>query len=280
MLDAWRKTWDWKAECEALIRIVDPHSAARPVYLFDAGEARELVDMRRLCSTGLTSIALSARFRPLLQRRGEWKGDGFAVVIDVDRLTSPQHIDAVVLHEYAHDLQERHVERRFRRGDGDDATAAVLLYLANPSNPLPPLGWTADEPGSSWRPWHHHTGDFIRLCAHVAYRAQQRVRWMGDAWEVYGVEDARFLSHVRQYVRRLGDEPERLADSPLAELHDIDPPEPFARFAAEDLQDAERRFQVRRNNSHHSSAESTETRIETATEPVTVRGDSYALLLR
>ena len=270
MPDSWRTSLDWKAECEALIRIVDPHSAARPVYLFDAGEARELADVRRLHSTGITSIALSARFRSLLKIRGDWQGDGFAAVIDVERLPSPQCIDAVVIHEYAHDLLDREIEDRFRRGDGDDHTAVMLLMLANPDVPLPPPDWKGREDNPAWRPWHNHAGDFIRLCVHLAHRAQQRIGWLGDAWDVFSVtQNARGLSSVFQYTRLLEDEPERLADSPLSELLSIDPPASFASFAAEDLQDAERRFQAVRTRSEHVPTESPETRIETEAEPVT-----------
>lgn len=239
-MDAWPEKWNWKRQCTANIRAVDPASGAWPVYLLDHNEAAGVVDPEDFGCMACTSLIFSERFEPLLRRRGEWDGPGFVGVFNTEALTRRGVVgwEGIVFHEYCHDVLSRPVAELFRAGELPDDVSSLIAAAADGSQPLSPVGPTLDNT------LRDHNPDFIRLTLHVAHRAWKTLRWCGDALDIFNRQIA-FLSSTCGYEEAIGDEPARLAELPLAVIPDVEPPAEFIDFAEWDREQARRRYAER-----------------------------------
>ncbi len=216
-----------------MIRLIDPHSATRPVYLLDRNDGIGVFDPRAVDALAITGVFFSERFRPLLERRGDYDGPGFVAILDTARIGDWLVWQGIVLHEYVHDVQFRDFQKRLLAGDCDPSVMADFKSAADLGKPCP-VATAFDQELS------YHCGHFIRLAIHAAARAEQ-CGWLGDTWYVINPEQYH-LSDVREYERALGDEPQRLADLPLSEVDKLPPPAAYQDFAAADVENAKRRY--------------------------------------
>ena len=162
------ETIDWKYVATALIRAIDP-SYSGPCYLLEAQEASTKLDPR---TAGITWPYLDMALRDTLRARGEWKGRGFACLVDSRHpyhLATKSEGDALrrcvttTLHEYCHWIDrpdpwgESVIDDLFKLSP-DFAKAVEVPETIGPKDP-------------KQEPWHHHTGDkFGRLAMHAFIR--------------------------------------------------------------------------------------------------------------
>jgi hypothetical protein len=154
---------------ESLIRAIDP-LMDKPVYIVDAKD----VDDERLLSSGwiaCTGWLMDLQLRPTLERLGQWRGRGFAMLIRPELLPSGfRFVAGCVLHEYAHFVEDYN-EARYRKPiprwtkaearKADEFNSAVANFIATSALPA-----QAELPR-----WSGHELPFVRAAAHLAYRA-------------------------------------------------------------------------------------------------------------
>lgn len=273
MDDSWRSTYDWQADCAALIRAVDP-TCSRPVYLLDRDEpgVAAVFDPRRSHANGCTGIYFADRFRALLERQGEWQGPGFVAVLDVARIERPILVQGIVLHEFVHDIEQRELADRVRNGRCAPLTRTFYELVIRPDVPVP----TALK--SDHSQIREHAGRFLRLALHCAHRARQQ-GWWGDCWEIIDPQ-AYYLAWHGAYARELGDEPARLADLPLTEVDRLNPPAGYQRFADEDLDRALRRLDDETEHVRKLSVEDAAADIDHTADGEPLDIDSFVMALR
>ena len=83
-------------------------------------------------------------------------------------------------------------------------------------------------------PYNMHEWPFIRVCSHLAYRAQQmEVGWLDSPALAAGENYA--LSPFSAYVAALGDEPERMRKASFADIRGTAPPPEFQELWQRDV---------------------------------------------
>lgn len=217
---------DLFAYAREVLATVDPTVTA-PVYLVDAADAAAVLDTPKGIGA-FTAPLLSYRLKPILEARGEWNGPGFAAVVVPGWFETIRHLAAGVLHEYSHAAPyQTLLDAAFPCGLPDAAPA-----WAERTDRQVTLTTETEE-----RPWTHHGPDFARLAMHATHRLNAAGGAVDPAWVFTG--RWYLLSAADQYLAALGDEPERLASLPLAEVAKVEAPASFRDFAAADLARAE-----------------------------------------
>ena len=173
---------------------------------------------------------------------GRDRGPGPAVVVDErflceyakavargrfapPRLLAGQLFLGVVAHEYGHVLQTgwRHelaLEELPAYIVGAESMAEA--QLAQPPAPLTERPW----------PFAHHGAVFLRGVLHLHYRLRAA---LGIRFEPSFEADTYSMSSLWRYRSAIGDEPERMVDVPLQEIHGTLPPERFRELWKDDL---------------------------------------------
>ncbi len=228
------------ARAEALCRAVAPDLAGGPLYVALVRDLpSELRWPERL--EGLTTRYLDLTLRPTLERFGRWRGRGPAMIL------SPQAI-AADLAELGRPARRRCFMPVFL-GDALHELAHIL-DAGLMGGPEPPAGLVAfaalvlkaeldgvtaptDGPGSTV-PWRRHEAPFIRLAVHLAHRARACGVWL-QSTDVFDAAEYG-LSPTYRYSLALGDEPARLAGSPLADVQATPPPAAFVELWQADVQ--------------------------------------------
>jgi hypothetical protein len=160
----------------------------------------------------------------VLESRGDWRGNGFACVIDCEALatggaTLKANARDLTLHEFGHFLLEKPeagepiVERL---PTTEEVTKYRRLY---------------DLVAAEVVPWLDHELDFLRIMLHCWHRSLVRRRPLSErnilaAGATYG------LSPIRDYLavmRPIG-ELERYERTPLEEVAQTEPPAELVRF--------------------------------------------------
>ena len=180
----------------AILRSIAPDFAG-PLYLIDSGPGNPLGLQCVDGVVGMTNPHLDMTAKPFLQNRSQWKGRGFAAVID----RSGEKYFNTVLHEAAHycDLKWSHpaammCEQEFERDGWPEA-----LALARRS---PAVGVNAG--GKSCTRWHG--ARWVRAHVHLLFRATKaapglKLNYDGEvAGSYYG------LSSGGKYAVTLADE--------------------------------------------------------------------------
>ncbi len=201
-------------EAETLVRTVAPE--IENTYFVDAMEYR--VPDVGLGVGAYTSYLLDLQLASQLSDRGLWRGEGFAAVFFLDRLTHLQRfVSGAAIHEAAHYLC--FPARPQIAGDDleeSSATAAQIFALASEADV------TAAD---SHPPWHRHGADFVRASVHLWHRAQ-RVQPDLQPWHVdfssryYGLDEL-------AWVRVLADELAVMDRVPIREILTTTPPRDF-----------------------------------------------------
>lgn len=217
---------------EALCRAVAPDLAGRPLYVvLHADLPAEL----RVANgpAGLTTRHLDLILKPTLERLGRWRGRGAAMIVDPTAIAEAlAHRDwssrrrafapaimGVVLHELAHIL-----DADLSGGpepEPDLVVFAGLALAAELNGTTPPTNGPA-----ATIPWQRHEWRFIHTALHLAHRAAATGTRM-FATDVFDAAEYG-LSPTLQYVKALGDEPERLAACDFATIRATPPPPAFA----------------------------------------------------
>lgn len=206
-----------------------------PVYII--AKSRLPREFAALEQFGWTSPILDTVLQPHIR---QWQGRGPAMVVcddriratvdaaeaaDVARFLFVRQFITTAIHEAAHVL-----ERAFPYGpvmpetDVPQMSVRMIEALSGPaySGPKSPV------------PYNMHEWPFIRVCSHLAYRAQQmEVGWLDSpalaAGETYS------LSPFSAYVAALGDEPERMRDASFADIRATAPPPEFQELWQRDV---------------------------------------------
>ena len=221
---------------EATLRRLAPIDLANnvPIYVVQQN-SHPPVDLLLLDSLGSFHPQYDLTFQSWLDSCGRWLGRGPLLVLNdvAIRDVSPaedaeSNILGIALHEFAHalnvgfDLTERTaaeialIELR--------ASFAISRLNAAPPSTLPQT------------PWAGHDGHFIRVAAHLVFRAKRQ----GLAVELdqavnfsqYGLR-----SSGDEYFYALTGEFERFADAPLSTLRNHQPPAAFVWRWRNDLAD-------------------------------------------
>ncbi len=194
----------WKKQATELCRaVLGPEFSGRPIYILSAGEVPDwLAPAPGWC--GATNSSFDMLLAETLKARGEWKGRGFATVINFEggwRDDTPRERLETTLHELAH-----HVVAH--------AEADWLLHMpieAMPPDILAPTPKPLREMQDQYHhpenddPWRHHGLQFLRCCSLLARRASShgfpcRMRDLHVAGRGYG------LSSAKDYERAMGHE--------------------------------------------------------------------------
>ncbi len=220
-------TWKQRAG-DLIIRVVDPSFTA-PCYFLGVAEAAGKVDLAGM--RGITSPAMSHELRGVLERRREWRGAGFACVIDAAGCTDDEQRVAVVLHEFSHTILDPfNPVENLRQMMGETAFTAAMATREQPIGPR-----------ATARPWDGHGPDFARIAMHIAARA--RPTWKGSLCDLYPTDNY-LLPGPYSWMGRLEGEPLRLRHLSLAEIIKREPPAEYTQFAAVALEQAEQLFQT------------------------------------
>ena len=220
----------WKAVCEKWIRRIDP-TFTEPVYLLSARQATGVVEMSEIC--GLTGLGMAGDVRTALERRHEWRGPGFAAVIDLERISRTVELIGVALHEYTHYVESTAAAIPLATSMGRAAYHAVLSKPRDDeSMPI--------RPSSTKRPWDQHGPAFIHLAIHAEHRAWRAgCRAVLADWTYYE------LPSGWRWRGALGDEPARLAKLPMIEVAKHPWTDTYKQFSDEAVRTAEQSFTER-----------------------------------
>lgn len=167
-------------------------------------------------------VGLDQRLQPRLEELGLWQGPGDVVVVQAG--WSQQSADGelgTLVHELAHAIQ-------FREETLSPAEVAAFREVDQRRNDQARRGETVRFSAPSV-PWELHEADWIRAALHPARRAGVPEFLIGFAGPRYG------LSGGEEYIKALGDEPQRLAGLPVAEILKTPAPAAFDDLFAADV---------------------------------------------
>ena len=187
----------WFQSARALIRAVDP--CAPPIYIVSARMAKGVAELGPGIG-GVTRPLLSSELQVRLRKLGVWKGPGFATVLDLRPCQCREDLEAIVLHEYAHDRLRpaETIEAPFVAQFGREAfDRAIILPPADPHVKTTPANDHKMHPAA-----------FVRVCCHAVHRARA-AGWWGEASRVFAGWHYH-LPLLWQFGDELGDEPARL----------------------------------------------------------------------
>ena len=170
---------------------------------------------------------LDAMLQPELERQGQWRGSGLAIIVDHEsiRRTVPDPFDAercvigATLHEIVHWLDTP------ERPEPPPGTATER-YLEFVERCKPAPDYRASIPADFWG----HGASFVRIASHVWWRLchgggyVMRPDFLGFGAAYEGLET---LSRPIAYVTALDSEFEANRDRPLRTLASIAPPAAF-----------------------------------------------------
>lgn len=213
------------AEAEDLCRAIAPELADVPLYVVT--EAGDKV-------SGCYSLDKSLQCRPQLESERRWRGPGVCFTLHPQGIAGLQRrrssvrayrkrdfsavADSVAIHELGHAAADCF---RFIADPGSagalESQRARSRQVAN--------GEVTESGLAAPIPFFGHARDWIRACLHLNWRAQHLAGRTVFIEEIvnpiyYG------LSALPAYVKALGDEPERMANKPFAEI--MHAPEPLA----------------------------------------------------
>lgn len=151
---------DWKLFCSMTIDAVEPSLAGQPKYLLSDDEAFRI---DRSLATG-KSAAWTSRVLDLvlgehLTSTGQWRGRGFAAIVDPAKHSTLKEIASSVCHELAHWIDSGAqvgpvsdvVERSRQLLDSMRDSSDLLTQASKPA-------------------WHNHGARFVRASCHIATR--------------------------------------------------------------------------------------------------------------
>jgi hypothetical protein len=220
---------DWPAllsRAEALLAGAAPELAAVPLY-FVTASGTLFVDA---LVSGLTHPDLDRWLRADIGAR--WQGRGIAVLFNdgaegvagtVPPVLWAQHVACLAVHEVGHAVADRWGVTRAEAPEPSPQALALekrVLPLAAADlaeGELSPEGWASEFLG--------HGLDWIRAVLHLRRRIGARGTYLPAS---VCIGRRGWLSLAETYDGALGDEPEQLAERPLAEILDSPPPPPFA----------------------------------------------------
>jgi hypothetical protein len=206
------------ATVESLIRDIVPDVSDRAVYILDGRDWAVPIDLG-LAVSGFTSGMLDLTMASQLSQRGRWHGRGFCTIVFPDNMPShPRAIAGTILHECAHYLTLSDEVRTCEiQADIETASAIATALFCDAEN-------AAIVSEERRPPWHHHESDFVRACAHLAFRYCKRVEG-AFPWDLQ-FSRAYYGTCEMAFMRVLGPELQRMADEPIrAVLHEAPPPE-------------------------------------------------------
>lgn len=220
------------AQAEALARSVAPDVATGPFYVVLRPDLPPEYQGGVDGPLALTSRRLDLMLAPTLERQRRWRGRGPAILLDPAAIAAdaarrprssrrrvfPAVVIGVVLHELAHIVVAG--PRDDSEPDPDLIQFGRLTLAADlTGTEVPTNGPGADVP------WRGHEWPFIRVALHLAHRAAA----LGVPVAASDVFDARDheLSPTFRYVAALGNEPARLANTPITTISQIAPPDAF-----------------------------------------------------
>ena len=158
-----------------------------------------------------------------------WKGRGACLALDLEQVADNaareegneeahkavfvRHAIGLALHELGHALQRP----RLFNPDSDQAQMekALRCCIETPGEELPDCDVA----------WSGHDGQFLRVLAHVEYRAKLLLGFPVEAYSFAGL--AYRLSPPAAYRQAIADEPKELAGEPLTAVRATCPPRPF-----------------------------------------------------
>ena len=231
------ETLDWKFAATAVIRAIDS-SYAGPIYLLDMQEARAQPDGR---TGGVVWNFIDLNLRDVLHSQGQWRGRGFATLIDASNYLaklsaadSLRTIVAVAVHEFCHWLE----------GPTPCSESEIEAFLVE----VPAFSRFIDAPISldevhdpERPPWHRHTGNvFGRVALHAAFRAHLAALEFEFSPDDFWNSDRVYqLAAPIEYFRALGREPIERLNEPLRDISRSPLPDRYAEFCERDLARAE-----------------------------------------
>lgn len=219
--------WDGMANrAVALVRAAAPELTKVPVYLVP----QSTTEFRGVTTLAFTGPRVDVWTRPTIGK--SWRGRGVAVVVNEKELDDePPEVRTDVLaalgvHEVAHALtdgwalvRKRGEPRLTRRDVLATIPAAAALYEEPPTDKIDDFEFD------------NHGIDWIRTALHMRARLERQGTYL-PASRVIGRRP--LLSLAETYAGALGDEPERMAGRPFADLLATPPPPAFASLWEED----------------------------------------------
>jgi len=220
---------------------IAPELRSGPLYVVEADEPDLPPEYRLYGTRGLYAPFLDVALAGWLRSRDRWQGRGPLILINVEALRDEADQDAggdrdladalcrgrtvaVLTHELAHVLELGIDRREFPLWDEASEAAATTIRR-----------WALDDYTPPAEPWHGHGGDWLRLLAHVTYRAERLIgERLPEPWLIGGANFG--LSAYGCYSFALGDEPERLANLSFDEIKAEAPPAEFISLWRSDIQ--------------------------------------------
>lgn len=237
------------AQAEALCRAVAPDVAKGPFYVvlrpdlpaeYQGGDGGPLA---------LTSRHLDLMLQPTLERQRRWRGRGPTILLAPAAIAAdarhrprpsrrrvfPTVAAGVVLHELAH------IVVAGPRDDSEPDPALIQFGRLTLAVDLTGTEAPTNGPGAAI-PWRGHEWPFIRIALRLAHRAAGLGADV-SATDVFEARDYE-LSPTHRYVAALGDEPTRLASSPITTISQVPPPAAFVALWQADVRDWMSRHEI------------------------------------
>jgi len=218
-----RKRDRWKGICERLLRAIDSGFVS-PCYILSAREARVTVPADCLA---WTALGLAGDLRPALEQRRERKGPGFAMILDLGRIGTPEALLAVAIHEFCHHIAALAETSSIRATLGDSRFYSVLGEPSEETQRqghLPPPNSDPDERRNV------HGPQFLRLAVHAQFRANRLLDWRLPS--PVDPQDYGFPCCLLKFRANLDGEEWQLIDAPLSVVAETPPPEKYQAFTA------------------------------------------------
>lgn len=228
------------AQAEVLCHAVAPDVATGPFYVVLRGDLPPEYQGGEDGPLALTSRHLDLMLRPTLERQRRWRGRGPAMLLDPVAIAAdaghrprtsrrrvfPAEATGVVLHELAH------IVVAGARDDSEPDPTLIQFGRLSLAADLTGTEAPTNGPGAIV-PWRGHEWPFIRVALHLAHRTAG----LGTDVTASNVFDARDyeLSPTCRYVAVLGDEPERLAGTPITTVGKMPPPDAFVELWQADV---------------------------------------------
>ena len=201
--------------------------AGKPLYIVSQSRMPDLGFASDL--HGVTSPTMDLFVREYVDA---YQGRGPAMVINDAEIREYHHpgdveyiFFSVVLHELAHILERPQLHSDRPVDDDPQHIKYDALVIADATNRPPPVGVPA---------YHGHDHVFIRVCLHLAHRAEKA--GVAVHPNVFCGGRSYGLFPATAYQDALGDEPSELSDLKFQDILAIDPPAAFTKLWLDDVE--------------------------------------------
>jgi hypothetical protein len=177
--------------------------------------------------------------RKSLEKRGLWRGAGFACIIDIANVTTIRDLLGILSHEYGHFVTLTPTLAALSDLMGPEK---VIDALSEPSEAIkrgdPPEPVTTDIRILR----QDHDARFIRVCLHLERRAARLGR------PIIAVDPVAYgWPPLWQWKRALADEPTMLVSLSLSAIASMKPPTSYQDFSTTAIAEAETSFLQRKD---------------------------------